>query len=63
VYRVPETANILLSGGVNFSELSQESAVKFQVFVAILQICQLFLWMTDHPDCVAGKFAEDNVAN
>jgi hypothetical protein len=31
VYRVPETANVLLSGGVNFSELSKEGAVKFQV--------------------------------
>ena len=31
VYRVPETANILLSGGVNFNELSPEAAEKFQV--------------------------------
>jgi hypothetical protein len=31
VYRVPETANILLSGGVNFTELSPEAAEKFQV--------------------------------
>jgi hypothetical protein len=31
VYRVPETANILLSGGVNFAELTPEGAEKFQV--------------------------------
>ena len=31
VYRVPETANILLSGGVNFAELTPEAAEKFQV--------------------------------
>ena len=30
VYRVPETANVLLSGGVNFAELSIEAAEKFQ---------------------------------
>ena len=26
VYRVPETANVLLSGGVNFAELSVQAA-------------------------------------
>ena len=31
VYRVPETANILLSGGVNFAELDDEAAERFQV--------------------------------
>ena len=31
VYRVPETANILLSGGVNFAELTPEAAERFQV--------------------------------
>lgn len=30
VYRVPETANILLSGGVSFAELTPEGAEKFQ---------------------------------
>ena len=30
VYRVPETANVLLSGGVNFAELSVQAAEKFQ---------------------------------
>jgi len=30
VYRVPETANILLSGGVNFAELDDEAAERFQ---------------------------------
>jgi hypothetical protein len=33
VYRVPETANILLSGGVSFAELTPEGAEKFQVKV------------------------------
>jgi hypothetical protein len=33
VYRVPETANILLSGGVNFAELTPEGAEKFQVLL------------------------------
>ena len=30
VYRVPETANVLLSGGVNFADLSPEMAQQFQ---------------------------------
>ena len=36
VYRVPETANILLSGGVNFAELDDEAAERFQVSDYIL---------------------------
>ena len=42
VYRVPETANILLSGGVNFAELSDEAAERFQVrpFLVSLKITQ-----------------------
>ena len=31
VYRVPETANVLLAGGVNFAELSPQAAENFQV--------------------------------
>ena len=31
VYRVPETANVLLSGGVNFAELTPKAAENFQV--------------------------------
>ena len=31
VYRVPETANLLLSGGINFADLTPEAAEKFQV--------------------------------
>ena len=31
VYRVPETANILLSGGVNFGELDERAQEEFQV--------------------------------
>ncbi|XP_076039530.1 TRPL translocation defect 14 isoform X2 [Oratosquilla oratoria] len=30
VYRVPETATILLSGGIKFADLTQEEAVQFQ---------------------------------
>ena len=30
VYRVPETATVLLSGGINFAELSEKAAEKFQ---------------------------------
>ncbi|KAJ3642808.1 hypothetical protein Zmor_025561 [Zophobas morio] len=30
VFRVPETASVLLSGGIKFSDLSEEEAVKFQ---------------------------------
>ena len=31
VYRVPETANVLLSGGINFADLTPEAAETFQV--------------------------------
>ena len=31
VFRVPETASVLLAGGVNFAELTPEAAEKFQV--------------------------------
>lgn len=30
VFRVPETASVLLSGGIKFTDLSEEEAVKFQ---------------------------------
>ena len=33
VYRVPETANLLLSGGINFADLTPEAAEKFQVCI------------------------------
>ena len=44
VYRVPETANILLSGGVNFAELSPNAAEKFQanLLKTILQMENTF---------------------
>ena len=41
VYRVPETANILLSGGVNFAELTDEAAEKFQVSFRMLRHANL----------------------
>ena len=31
VFRVPETANVLLAGGVNFAELDEVAAEHFQV--------------------------------
>ena len=31
VFRVPEAATVLLAGGVNFAELTENSAEKFQV--------------------------------
>ena len=31
VYRVPETATVLLGGGVNFAELPEYAQIEFQV--------------------------------
>jgi len=31
VYRVPETATVLLGGGVNFAELSERAQIEFQI--------------------------------
>ena len=44
VYRVPETANILLSGGVKFGDLSPEMAKEFQknLLKTMLQIENTF---------------------
>ena len=55
VYRVPETANILLSGGVNFAELSDEAAERFQVSKSFWKYSYLSLlyamavWKFLHP--------------
>ncbi|XP_018022344.1 TRPL translocation defect protein 14-like isoform X2 [Hyalella azteca] len=40
VYRVPETATILLSGGVKFADLTEEEALKFQenLLLAMIQL-------------------------
>jgi hypothetical protein len=35
VFRVPETANVLLSGGINFGELTPEAVEKFQVSTSL----------------------------
>ena len=35
VFRVPEAATVLLGGGVNFAELTPESAERFQVRMII----------------------------
>ncbi|VDK67276.1 unnamed protein product [Onchocerca ochengi] len=44
VYTVPETANILLGGGVKFAELTQEQAYKFQkdLLLTLLRIETVF---------------------
>lgn len=44
VYRVPETANILLSGGVKFADLSADMAKEFQsnLLKTMLQIENTF---------------------
>ena len=47
VYRVPETANILLSGGVKFADLSPEMAKEFQsnLLKTMLQIEDTFFYL------------------
>ena len=58
VYRVPETANILLSGGVNFAELTPEAAEKFQVRLQKKKNPRKIL------ECfIIGKLVEDNDTN
>ena len=56
VYRVPETANILLSGGVNFAELTPKSAEDFQgnLLKTMLQIENSFfdLAAASHRNCL-----------
>ena len=44
VYRVPETANILLSGGVKFETMSEDAQEKFQenLLKTMMQIEQSF---------------------
>lgn len=52
VYRVPETANILLGGGVNFAELSPKAAEKFQenLLKTMLQIEDSFFDLAESSD-------------
>ncbi|XP_050543963.1 TRPL translocation defect protein 14 isoform X1 [Daktulosphaira vitifoliae] len=56
VYRVPETANVLLSGGIKFSELSDYEATKFQenLLRSMLHIENTFfeLGETCEQDCL-----------
>ena len=56
VYRVPETANIVLSGGVNFAELTPKSAEDFQgnLLKTMLQIENSFfdLAAASHRNCL-----------
>ena len=44
VYRVPETANVLLSGGVNFETMTEDAKEKFQenLLKTMMQIEQSF---------------------
>ena len=44
VFRVPETATVLLSGGVNFAELSHQQAYQFQkdLLLVMLRIEETF---------------------
>ena len=39
VFRVPETATVLLGGGVNFAELTPEAAERFQVWQKNIFFC------------------------
>lgn len=49
VFRVPETANVLLAGGVNFADLTEEMAVKFQenLLSTMMQIENTFFELAD----------------
>ena len=60
VYRVPETANILLSGGVNFAELTPEAAEKFQV-----SLKKIFLGKSGSilESFFIGELVENDVTN
>lgn len=49
VYRVPETATVLLGGGVNFAELPDYAQIEFQI-----------LGITTAEFSVVGKSVEDN---
>lgn len=52
VFRVPETASVLLAGGVNFAELSDEAAIKFQenLLKTMLQIENTFFALAEESD-------------
>ncbi|KAJ8725455.1 hypothetical protein PYW08_003638 [Mythimna loreyi] len=56
VFRVPETANVLLSGGVKFADLSADEALKFQenLLRTMIQIENTFfeLGRTCQRDCL-----------
>ena len=52
VYRVPETANILLSGGVKFERMTPEGREKFQenLLKTMMQIENSFFDLADSCD-------------
>lgn len=56
VFRVPETASVLLSGGIKFSDLNEEEAIRFQenLLKTMLQIEDTFfeLGKTCKRDCL-----------
>jgi predicted ATPase len=56
VYRVPETANVLLSGGVNFETMTEDAREKFQenLLKTMMQIEQTYfdLANSSSQDCL-----------
>jgi len=56
VFRVPETASILLSGGVKFTDLSAEGAIQFQenLLKTMIQIENTFFTLAEsfNRDCI-----------
>ena len=56
VYRVPETANILLSGGIKFADLSPQAAENFQtnLLKTMMQIEKSYFDLAEqsHRDCL-----------
>ncbi|TRY71688.1 hypothetical protein TCAL_03417 [Tigriopus californicus] len=56
VYRVPETATVLISGGVNFADLSPEAAEKFQE-----NLLKTMIQMEDTYFDLANAVADRNV--
>ena len=52
VYRAPETASVLLAGGVNFADLTEKAAVQFQenLLRTMLQIEESFFALAEASD-------------
>lgn len=56
VFRVPEAANVLLGGGIKFSDLSEEQALKFQeeLLRTMMQVESVFFTLAEslNQDCL-----------